>query len=153
MKRHGNPYEVGQSGQNLITKSKRCDCCQFAFEYETARAQPVRETTCQDCTTHLTTGTDDEHISALYDHLDKYRTANLSLQDENTALETKVQHTEWRRERAQAAIDGFKHRQEYAERLLVSVRQLHEPDDENNCGCGRKWPCKTAKIVDPESRR
>lgn len=153
MKRDGNPYEVGQSGYDLVIMEKRCDCCQFIFEYEAARNQPIEKTTCQDCTLHVTTGTDEEHISALYDHLDKYRDANLSLQETIGSLERKVEYTEERRDRAQSAIDRFKWAQEHSDRLLFTVRQLHEPDSENNCGCGRKWPCRTARVVDPELKR
>lgn len=152
MKPRDNPHGVGYSGNDFITRSNTCACCAFTFEYETPRNQPQRHTTCDDCTHHNLTGTETEHIDALYDHLEKYRQQNLQWQEHANNLDQELQQAEVKRERAQTAINYFKEETDTALAKLETIGKMHTQKG-GECRCGQNWPCQTIKIIDSTQRR
>ena len=47
-----NPFGVGHSGDDVVTRTARCGCCELPFQYQTLRTQPEARRWCPDCEQH-----------------------------------------------------------------------------------------------------
>lgn len=68
-----NPYGVGESGIDLVTRTPICGCCRLRFAYDTARHTPKIRDRCDHCIDHRPDGSLTDQRDALGEHEPRLR--------------------------------------------------------------------------------
>jgi hypothetical protein len=149
MARTMNPYGVGESGDDLIMASSRCECCGILFDHETSRSHPQKWKRCGDCKQHRMDGSPEEQNLALRDHeavltewLEKLSQEHYALKNERDDLNRKL------REKAGAIASALQQRDQHLAVLRAVTREHYEPTGASGaCTCGQKYPCPTVRAM------
>lgn len=144
-----NPYGVGESGVDLVTRTPICECCGLRFVYDTPRHTPKTRGRCDYCDTHRPNGSLSDQRDALGEHEPRLREWLRLVTEKADELERRNAHqsdeiADQRRQVAAALQARDRHRDLAAAALSVHGRA---PGSGHRCLCGLPDPCKTTRAV------
>lgn len=145
-----NPYGVGESGIDLVTRTPICGCCHLRFAYDTPRHTPKIRGRCDHCIDHRPDGSLTDQRDTLGEHEPRLREWLRLVTEKANELERRSTRqgdliADQRRQVAAALQARDRHRDLAAAALSVHGKA---PGAGRSCLCGLPDPCKTIRAVD-----
>lgn len=148
-----NPFGVGYSAGQIVTKEARCRCCGIGFSYQQMSTDDSVVRWCEPCVAHhpVANETLERRLARLEEH--EPRLLAVVQQARDVAARTSA---EVRRYKAGIALahrdrEVEEDRRRAAESLLSGVLEIHVRRG-GRCQCGLFWPCATVEVLKEEPR-